>query len=82
VVAKTLSGLSIAIRDGKEGIVVEWMPIIIADESQLQHVMQNLISDSLKFHGLERPMIHISARERITEWTFSVMDNGMGLNVD
>jgi light-regulated signal transduction histidine kinase (bacteriophytochrome) len=52
----------------------------MADGSQIEQVMQNLISNSLKFRGPERPMVHISATEGKEDYTFSVKDNGIGLN--
>ena len=82
VTARTLSGLALAIEDNKADIVVEQMPIISGDETQMVQVMQNLIGNALKFHGPERPMIHVSVKENEDGWTFSVRDNGIGLNVE
>jgi chemotaxis family two-component system sensor kinase Cph1 len=44
--------------------------------------MQNLISNAIKFHGAQRPVIDISAHEGEMEWTFVVKDNGIGLNIE
>ncbi len=40
------------------------LPVIIADESQITSVFQNLIGNALKFHreGV-KPKIHIKARK-------------------
>jgi light-regulated signal transduction histidine kinase (bacteriophytochrome) len=72
--------LKVTIEENKTDIYIEPMPTIMADGSQMHQVMQNLISNSLKFHGPERPLLHISAKEGAREWTFSVKDNGIGLN--
>ena len=80
IMETTIKVLKVPIDECKADIYIEPMPKILADGSQLQQVMQNLISNSLKFHGPERPMVHISAREGKEEWTFSVKDNGIGLN--
>ena len=80
VVESTIKLLKVPIDDNKAGIYIEAMPTIMADGSQMQQVMQNLISNAIKFHGPERPHVHISAKEGAKEWTFSVKDNGIGLN--
>ena len=54
----------------------------MADGSQMLQVMQNLISNSLKFHGSEHPMVHISSKSGTKEWTFSVKDNGIGMSME
>lgn len=82
VVEDTIKVLKVQIEESKADIYIDPMPTIMADGSQIHQVMQNLISNSLKFHGPERPMVHISAREGIKEWTFSVRDNGIGMNME
>ena len=50
---------------------------------QMAQVMQNLIGNAIKFHGDERPKIHIHASPEVErEWTFAVKDNGIGLNME
>ena len=80
VVAGTIGALAVAIRESKADIVVEPLPIIIADESQMLQVIQNLISNAIKFRGPEPPVIHISAVAQGKEWIFLVKDYGIGLN--
>ena len=76
VVETTMKVLGVPIEESKADIYLDPMPTIIADGLQMQQVMQNLISNSIKFHGPERPMVHISAKEGAKEWTFSIKDNG------
>jgi chemotaxis family two-component system sensor kinase Cph1 len=47
----------------------------------MMQVMQNLVGNAIKFHGPERPMVHITAERGQNDWTFSIKDNGIGLNV-
>ncbi len=68
-------------KSGAE-IVVDDLPTVCADESQMIQVMQNLISNAIKFQSNERPEIHISAAMRAGEWIIAVKDNGIGLNVE
>jgi chemotaxis family two-component system sensor kinase Cph1 len=51
-----------------------------ADPSQLARLFQNLIGNAIKFRGERRPDVHIGVTNGPTEWTFSVRDNGIGIN--
>jgi light-regulated signal transduction histidine kinase (bacteriophytochrome) len=56
------------------------LPNIVADESQIIRVFQNLIGNALKFHKERvQPKIHISARKTDDGYVFSVSDNGIGI---
>ena len=82
VVAKTLNILKVPIEEGNADIVVDPLPTVEADASQLEQVMQNLIGNALKFHGPERPRVLISVSPGTKEWIFSVKDNGIGLKME
>jgi signal transduction histidine kinase len=82
VVEESLDLLKAAIEQNDAEIVVEALPTILADESQMIQVMQNLVGNAVKFRGSERPNIHISACLGAREWTFAIKDNGIGLNVE
>ena len=82
VVAKTIGLMRNSIEDSNAEITVEPLPSIEADESQIMQVMQNLIVNAIKFHGLAPPEIRISASSGNREWTFAVKDNGIGLNME
>jgi PAS domain S-box-containing protein len=56
------------------------LPVIIADESQIVQLLQNVISNAIKFHGLVPPKIHISGETKKNEWIFTVRDNGIGID--
>jgi light-regulated signal transduction histidine kinase (bacteriophytochrome) len=58
------------------------LPIIKVDSSQIRQLLQNLISNAIKFHGDKPPKIHISAKESGKEWLFSVSDNGIGIDTE
>jgi light-regulated signal transduction histidine kinase (bacteriophytochrome) len=46
----------------------------------LQQVLQNLISNAIKYRTEEPPRIHISAVNLGGSWQFSVRDNGIGID--
>jgi PAS domain S-box-containing protein len=55
------------------------LPEIMADESQVLQVLQNLIANAIKFRKEEPPRIHVSAKQEEGNWLFSVEDNGIGI---
>lgn len=54
------------------------LPTVLADATQFAQVWQHLISNSLKFCNTT-PQIKISATCSLTECTFCVADNGIGI---
>ena len=57
------------------------LPTVLADEMQLIQLFQNLVGNAIKYHGPEVPRIHISAASNGGgRWTFSVQDNGLGID--
>jgi light-regulated signal transduction histidine kinase (bacteriophytochrome) len=56
------------------------LPAVMGERTQLVQLMQNLIGNGLKFHGLEPPHVHVSAESGGNEWVFSVRDNGIGIS--
>ena len=68
------------IDEAKAIITNDELPKVRADASQLAQLFQNLISNAVKFHGTEKPHIHISVRDEGRDWLFSVRDNGIGID--
>jgi PAS domain S-box-containing protein len=60
-------------------IIHDQLPEIMGDAPLLTQVLQNLISNAIKFCDKEPPEVHISAKKRGMEWVFSVKDNGVGI---
>lgn len=61
-------------------ITYDQIPTIIADESQIVQLFQNLIDNAIKFRREETPKIHISCKRSNGEWIFCVKDNGIGID--
>ena len=81
VFRRALLHLKIAIEESKAVITHdEPFPIVHADESQLVQVLQNLISNAIKFRGDQAPHIHIGVQHLNEEWVFSVKDQGIGID--
>jgi chemotaxis family two-component system sensor kinase Cph1 len=81
IVAKVLTVLKLEIEENKAEISIDPLPTVIADESQMTQVMQNLIGNAIKFHGSDLPIVHVSSSLGEKEWIFSVKDNGIGLDI-
>lgn len=58
------------------------LPTLSGNIIGIKQVMQNLISNSIKFMDKDQGLIQISAEDREQDWLFSVRDNGPGIDVD
>ncbi len=81
VLNNVLINLQTTIEETNATIIWDPLPVIIADESQMMQLFQNLISNAIKFHRKDiNPEIHISAEVKEEEWVFFVRDNGIGID--
>ena len=77
---QTLMNLKGAIDDSGALITHDPLPIVMADETQLTQLLQNLIGNAIKYRRAGIPEIHISAvGGGAKKWVFSVQDNGLGI---
>jgi signal transduction histidine kinase len=61
------------------GIFFSELPVIQANKMQMLQLFQNLIGNAIKYRSEVAPQIHISVTSTNTHWTFSVRDNGQGI---
>lgn len=80
VLQATLSNLERSIADESATITSDSLPHVLADEGQMIQLMQNLIGNAIKFHGDEKPRVHIGVKADASGVTFSVRDNGIGID--
>ena len=70
-----------AIADSGAMVTHDLLPPVLADETQLVQLFQNLIGNAIKYQNPGVPRIHISAiKNGGGKWTFSVRDNGLGID--
>src|ERR1700691_472395 len=70
-----------AIADSGAMVTHDPLPPVLADETQLVQLFQNLIGNAIKYQNPGVPRIHISAiKNGGGKWTFSVRDNGLGID--
>jgi PAS domain S-box-containing protein len=79
VLDDVLQVLELSITEAGATVTRDPLPVVNCDPTQIGQVFQNLISNAIKFRRSEPLAIHISARQADGEWTFSVADNGMGI---
>jgi len=66
----------------ESSVLVTWddLPVVLVDETQLLQLLQNLLSNAIRFRSDATPEVHISATRQGTMWVFSVRDNGIGID--
>jgi light-regulated signal transduction histidine kinase (bacteriophytochrome) len=82
-IAKTVSEDLKGQYGNKSEVIITSLPQIKGDSSMLRQVMQNLISNALKYSmKKDKPVIEIGAYEENGENVYYVKDNGAGFNMD
>lgn len=65
-------------------VKVSDLPTLEADPNQMRQLFQNLLSNALKFHGEEKPLIKISGQRmrqpQVSHYMILVEDNGIGFD--
>jgi PAS domain S-box-containing protein len=80
IVEQAIANLKIAIEECDASVSYDILPTIMGDEGQLVRLFQNLIGNAIKFRREEAPQVHISAKRMNYIVTFSVKDNGIGID--
>jgi PAS domain S-box-containing protein len=78
---QALVNLRGAIEESGALVTHDPLPGVLADETQLTQLFQNLIGNGIKYQNPGVPKVHISAtRNGGKKWTFAVKDNGLGID--
>lgn len=80
VVDSVTSNLAVQIGEEHALVTHDPLPEIVAVKAQILLLMQNLVSNAIKFHGDKSPKVHIACEDRRDLWLFSVKDNGIGID--
>lgn len=73
--------LSKTIADKNAELSFEDMPVVTAKAAQMQQLLQNLITNGLKYNESSVPQIKISCEPLdANSWQICVADNGIGIN--
>jgi two-component system, chemotaxis family, sensor kinase Cph1 len=79
VLDNALMNLKVQIDENNALITHDPLPIIYGDEQLMVQLLQNLISNAIKYRSQAQPNIHISAVKEKNQYVFSVKDNGIGM---
>ncbi len=83
ILEAVLTDLRVMIEESRAQITSGFLPTVIANSSQLRMLIQNLISNAIKFRRPdENPRIRIFAEKQDKDWLFGVEDNGIGIALD
>jgi PAS domain S-box-containing protein len=80
VLTELLRDFEFTLREKNAVVCVpENLPEITYDGTQLSMIFRNLISNAIKFNAGTAPRVDIGVKEGEKEYTFSVSDNGIGI---
>ncbi|MGW6746141.1 sensor histidine kinase [Streptomyces sp. NPDC055025] len=75
--------LTTAIEESGALITHDILPMLPGERTQLSMLFQNLLSNAIKFQSPDQPpRIHITAERTDGAWSFSVTDNGIGIEAE
>jgi two-component system sensor histidine kinase/response regulator len=63
-------------------IACDELPTVHTSRVLVGQILQNLISNAIKFRSDQEPVVKISAQRRDDAWEFAVLDNGIGIEPD
>jgi PAS domain S-box-containing protein len=78
VMTNILKNFAFKIKEKNAIIEFDELPVLYADAAQMTQLFQNLIENSLKFTS-GTPRIYISSKSYNDHYTFSVKDEGIGI---
>jgi signal transduction histidine kinase len=79
VVAEVTEDLRPTLDGAGAVVTVGDLPEVDADPRQIRRVLQNLVSNAVRFRGSEPARIEVSAEQDRRGWVVTVRDNGIGV---
>ena len=77
------SNLRVKISESKTKLESENLPLVTGEKWQLVQLFQNLISNSIRYSGSDKPQVRIKTKNIGRGLTrITVSDNGIGINDD
>ncbi len=75
-----VANLEVAVAESGATVTHGELPTVSGDFTQLAQLLQNLISNALKYRSDRVPVIHVSADRQNGNVLFAVRDNGIGID--
>jgi two-component system, chemotaxis family, sensor kinase Cph1 len=79
VLRTVCANLRAAIEESGAVVITDSLPTVMADETQLVQLFQNLLGNAIKFRGDKPVLICVGAERRGNDWLFQLRDNGIGI---
>lgn len=80
IVKEVLGLFAEKIKESKALIKVAALPVVKAEKIAMFQIIQNLISNALKYNRSATPELIVDCEEESDFWKFSVADNGIGID--
>src|SRR5919206_217276 len=77
---RAVANLTAAIEESGATVTADRLPVVAADQREMNQVMQNLLGNAIKYRGERAPVVHAAAERRNGAWAVSVRDNGIGID--
>ncbi|MEM1096944.1 MAG: PAS domain S-box protein [Bacteroidota bacterium] len=78
--AEVQQTLHASISEHNAQLTADPLPTVRADAGQIMLLLQNLLSNALKFQpAAQQPIIHVGAQQEGDYWAISIADNGIGI---
>ncbi len=74
--------LNAALEEAGARLSCDDLPMVLGDPSQMSQLLQNLVSNGIKFRGEAPPEVHVGALRQDSGWLISVADNGIGMRME
>jgi light-regulated signal transduction histidine kinase (bacteriophytochrome) len=79
VLADVRAALAASVEETGARIEAGELPTVLGDESLLRSLFQNMLANSLRFHGAEPPLVRVSSARLDGDWEIEISDNGIGI---
>ncbi|MYS24502.1 MULTISPECIES: sensor histidine kinase [unclassified Streptomyces] len=77
---RTVDALSMVVEESGAEVTHDPLPVVTGDATQLGMLLQNLVSNAIKFRSPERPVrVRVSVERQGELWSFAIADNGIGI---
>ena len=82
VLRRVVEDLDVRVDESQATVIVDELPTVHGDRTQLEQLFQNLLLNALKFHGGAPPHVEVGAARVAEGWELRVGDEGIGVPVD